>query len=166
VPLNFFDDACKSESDEAFFGLCDDPKANTEPAYIDEDEREKWIAEVSNPARKNVSFHAIDNCIPLYREDGKMEKRCDGMLSYDKKLIFLELKDRGKGLWMKEARIQLTVTFNAFLLHHEKHSFSSLCAYIGKKQRPHYNTAGSEQIQRFKDETGLILRVQNKIQIC
>ncbi len=93
MPINFFDLHCKFTSTKRKFGLCDESAS----AYIDEEARnknDKWIAEIRNPNEIQVDFYAIDNCIEIKKANGDMESRCDGMLYYNKTLIFVELKNR------------------------------------------------------------------------
>ena len=120
MPVDFFKESCKSTSRKKEFGLCDDPLPVTKRAYIDEDDPIKWIGIVNNTMKKQGDIYAIDHCIDIFKLDGNMESRCDGMLHHDNKLIFVELKARKK--------------------------------------------KGS-QLQKFKDETGIILKAQQNITI-
>lgn len=113
MPINFFQAHCKSSSNKKIFGVCDD--VPNSPAYIDETTSLKWIAIVSNAKEKEIEFYAIDNCLDIRRPNGDMESRCDGVLTDDKKLIFVELKERESGQWFKKGREQLTTTLNIFL---------------------------------------------------
>ena len=96
MPINFFENTCKTVSSQLYFGLCDDPPPTTRLAYIKEAKNEPsdWIATVLNEAEKDVIFYAIDHCIALFRSNGDPESRCDGMLQCESKLAFVELKDR------------------------------------------------------------------------
>jgi hypothetical protein len=71
---------CQTQSDKKIFGLCDDPSPAKNPAYIEETDGSRWIAVVENDYRYSAIFTAIDNCIEIKSFDGRMEKRCDGML--------------------------------------------------------------------------------------
>lgn len=86
---------CQTRSNRRIFGLCDNPSPAKDPAYIDETDGSKWIAVVENEERFPTEFTAIDNCIDIKHSDGKMEKRCDGVLTYNATIIFVELKQRG-----------------------------------------------------------------------
>lgn len=88
MQIDFFFQPCKSGSSSAKFGLCDDPDPAKNPAYIDEADSTKWIATVDNPNLKVAEFYAIDNCLNILDEAGAMQSRCDGMLSYENKVIF------------------------------------------------------------------------------
>ncbi len=80
MSINFSQAKCQGTTDKKLFGLCDDPLPSKNPAYIDEKDGSKWIAVVVNEDRHKVIFTAIDHCIEIKREDGKMAKRCDGVL--------------------------------------------------------------------------------------
>ena len=95
MEIDFLNSQCQSVSNKKLFGLCDE-QDNEEPAYLDERNGDKWIAVVENEELKEVHFIAIDNCIDIWRDKEKkeMDNRCDGMLWYDKAVVFVELKER------------------------------------------------------------------------
>jgi hypothetical protein len=167
MPINFFEEACKTSSSLLYFGLCDDPPPATSPAYIKEEEVEpkNWIATVFNGAEKEVAFYAIDHCIEILRPNGDLESRCDGLIHFENKLKFVELKDRASSGWLKKGREQLTTTINIFSANHSINAYDEVEAYVSNKQKPLANTGNSVQIQQFKDDTTLILRVQSDISI-
>ena len=97
MSVNFFTQGQKTSSDKELFGLCDDSIGrNKKPAYIDESDSDKWIAEVHNDNKTDVDFYAIDCCVIWYLPNKDIAKACDGMLSYNNKktIVFVELKDR------------------------------------------------------------------------
>jgi hypothetical protein len=172
-------------SSSEIFGLCDDQPPSISPAYINETHPAKWIGIVNNHGRRNIDFYPIDHCIPLFRPKVARQKnrvirkaaqtivnlfrlkepdnRCDGMLLCNKELIFVELKERGTSGWLNDGRIQLTVTINHFRKNHDISDYNKIEAYVCNKLRPFANMGNANQIQRFKDETGLILNVQQGI---
>lgn len=85
MSVNFFEATCRKTASDIKFGLCDDD--NTEPAFIDTDHEDDWIATVINSSAKVVSFTAIDNCIEILRDNGDMDSRCDVMLNYRKQFV-------------------------------------------------------------------------------
>ncbi|MDR1938346.1 MAG: hypothetical protein LBQ73_07600 [Tannerellaceae bacterium] len=152
-------------SNKALFGLCDDPP----PAYIDEANPSQWIAEVSNKNTYPVDFIAIDNCdeFDFRREDGTKDKRCDGVLTYDATLIFVELKQRkGKkegNKWIREGEEQLRSTINYFEKTPEAKNYTTKKAYIANSKHPEFNRGRQEKLNNFLKETGYVLRIENKI---
>jgi len=165
MPIIFFDPNCKTESKINRFGLCDDPPPNTNPAYIDENNSSKWIAIVNNPNQRTAEFYAIDNCVPILRPNGEMESRCDGLLLYLNNLIFIELKSREGGQWLKKGREQLTTTVNIFKSQNNINNYSRVEAYVCNSRRPLAHHGQMENIQRFKDDTGLTLNGTNIIDL-
>jgi len=165
MAINFFDLTGKTSSSAVTFGLCDDPSPAANPAYIDETDTNKWIGEVSNPTLKNADFYAIDHCVEILRPNGEQESRCDGMLHYDNTLTFVELKDRTFRGWLGKACDQLTITVGVFHANHDITAYDQVDAYVCNKQRPFFKSGFSNVIQRFKDDTGLILTVQKEIAI-
>lgn len=165
MSINFFEASCKTESNTNEFGLCDDPPPAENPAYINEDDFSKWIAIVDNPDNKDVDFYAIDHCVEILREDGTKENRCDGILHYDNNLTFVELKDRTGSGWLGKGRKQLTTTIEAFSKTHDINNYTKVEAYISNNLRPRSNSNYIIDIQKFKDATGLILNIEQKISI-
>jgi len=163
MSVNFFKEDCKTESDNEEFGICDDPPPAIEPAYIDENNRSKWIAIVKNTQKRTVKFYAIDHCVPIYKEDGNMESRCDGMLLYSKTLVFIELKERKKGQWFKIGREQLTTTINIFKSENDLNTYEKIEAYVCNSLRPLVHMGQFSNIQKFNDDTGLLLKSTNVI---
>src|SRR4051812_22727641 len=92
MKVNFSRAECQDNSDKKLFGLCDSQIG--ERAYLDESDGSKWIAVVINEDKYGTTFTAIDNCIETKRDDGEIDKRCDGFLSYNSTVIFVELKER------------------------------------------------------------------------
>ncbi len=165
MPVNFFKEECKTESNNQEFGICDDPPPATDPAYIDENNRSKWVAIVKNLQKREVEFYAIDHCVPIFKEDGNMESRCDGMLLYSNNLIFIELKERKKGQWFKKGREQLTITIKRFKSGNDLTSYNKIEAYVCNSLKPLANTGQFENIQKFKDDTGLILKSARSVKL-
>ena len=158
MSVNFFKEECKTESDNEEFGICDKPPPATEPAYIDENDSSQWIAIVKNSQRRTAEFYAVDHCIAIYKEDGNMDSRCDGMLLYSNNLIFIELKERKKGQWFKKGREQLTATIKRFKAENDLTDYDKIEAYVCNSLKPLANTGQMENIQKFKDDTGLIFK--------
>jgi Rps23 Pro-64 3,4-dihydroxylase Tpa1-like proline 4-hydroxylase len=140
------------------------------PAYIDinvSNEETKWIAIVENNDEIEVIFTAIDNCIKINRKDGKMNSRCDGMIIYQNHIIFVELKERSyrNSVWIEEAEQQLKNIIYLFLENNNIANYQSKKAYIANRKKPDYQFSRKEIMQKFRNETGFILLIQNIIKI-
>ena len=59
MPIDFFENKCKSTSNKIEFGLCDDPPPAENPAYIDENDVSKWIGIVKNNTNKVKQIYKI-----------------------------------------------------------------------------------------------------------
>jgi len=161
-----FDQAkCQTHSDKKTFGLCDDPNPAQNPAYIDETDGSKWIAVVENEYRYTATFTAIDNCIEINRPDGKMDKRCDGMLAYNSTVIFVELKQRDTmgRTWVKDAEQQLKATIHHFGKTEQSETFIKKKAYISNSEHPIFKASQSGRMENFYGDTGYILRIEARI---
>ena len=165
MPIDYFVNSCKTSSKETRFGLCDDPPPASSPAYINENDAVKWIGIVNNKEQKEVHFNAIDNCIDIKKSDHKMDSRCDGILSYENNLIFVELKERKSKKWLKKGREQLTNTINRFKKETNVSTFSSIKGCVCNSLRPSAHVGQAVNIQKFKDDTGYILHGKREIDI-
>ncbi len=78
---------------------------------------------------------------------------------------FAELKDRAYRGWISRGSKQVSITISKFKENHNINDFDKVEAYICNKQKPIAITAAITTIQKFKDETGITLRVGRKIRI-
>ncbi|WP_311325580.1 hypothetical protein [Capnocytophaga sputigena] len=170
MEIDFFKSQCQSVSNKKRFGLCDE-QDNKEPAYLDEQNEDKWIAVVENEELKEVHFIAIDYCIDIWRDKEKkeMDNRCDGMLWYDKAVIFVELKERvskkNTNAWVKAGEKQLKRTIEYFEKTEQSNNFREKRAYIANKAHPIFKESQLQRMKSFKQETGYTLRIENRIKI-
>ena len=167
MSINFFDANCQSQTNQPKFGLCDDPPPSKDAAYIDTDDCSKWIAIVENNQELEVIFTAIDNCIEIIISNGEKENRCDGMLTYDNHLIFVELKERKSenSKWVGKGEEQLKNTISVFIANHDLAIYKSKKAYIANNKKPNFQSSQSERMARFEAETGFRLIIQNTIKV-
>jgi len=149
--------ACGTQTNNSTFGICDDPPPLKEPAYIQEFRPIDWIAEVTNISEKRVVFKAIDNCVPVYRPNGELESRCDGLLVCENEIIFIELKDRNSARWLSKGRDQITVTVENFIKNHNQNDYNWKVAYVCNKQRPFAASGINTEMEKFKNDTALLL---------
>ncbi|MCX3263717.1 hypothetical protein [Pedobacter agri] len=166
MSVDFFRAECVGKSGKRVFGICDDPPPPHLPAYLDETHGEKWIAVVHNNRAIEVTFIAIDHCIdfPLL-PDGKQGKKCDGMLTYEDVVIFVELKDssQGAGAWADPA--QLTATILEFEKQEEAKQLAVKIAHLVNKQKPVFDRGQQGKISQFQLDTGYVLRLNAHIDI-
>jgi hypothetical protein len=167
MSVEFDEPGCQTLSDRKKFGLCDDPTPAHNPAYIDEKDGSKWIAVVENEYGYSVTFTAIDNCIEIMRPDRTMEKRCDGMLTYNSAVIFVELKQRGArgNAWVVDAESQLRATIREFEKTERFKNFDSKKAYISNSEHPRFRASQAGRMERFFDDTGYIIRIEARIKL-
>jgi len=156
---------CQTQSDKKIFGLCDDPSPAKNPAYIEETDGSRWIAVVENDYRYSTIFTAIDNCIEIKSFDGRMEKRCDGMLTYNSTVIFVELKQRGaKGnTWVEDAVPQLINTIAHFEKTELSEKYNQKKAYISNSEHPKFKASQMRRMEKFYTDTGYVLRIEARI---
>jgi len=167
MKIEFFNNISETSSQKKKFGLCDKQPPVKEPAYIDEKNGSDWIAIVLNDDGKSINFNAIDNCVEIKRADGKDSKRCDGVLSFETTVIFVELKQRiSKGnSWIKDAEEQLRETISNFEKQEEAENFEFKKAYIANSEFPKFRSSQINRMDRFYKETDYILRIENRIQL-
>jgi len=166
TPFSFFNSLKQYTSDKQTFGLCDKEPPPHLPAYLDEDNGKEWIAVIANFYQNSVRFVALDNCISLLRTDGKQDKCCDGMLLYNSTIIFVELTTRTDDpQWRKEKHKQLYATIKHFENTKDASTYKTKKAYIANSSRPKFKASYGTQANRFLNETGYVLRIQNRIEI-
>ncbi|MBD1214916.1 MAG: hypothetical protein H9534_19790 [Dolichospermum circinale Clear-D4] len=167
MSINFFDTNCQSQTNQPKFGLCDDPPPSENPAYININDSRKWIAIVENNQEINLIFTAIDKCIQILRSDGKMDNRCDGMLTYNNNIIFVELKERKytNSVWIDDGENQLRKIISVFINNHDLQIFKSKKAYIANSKKPQFQYSHKERMQKFRNDTGFTLIIQNTIKV-
>ena len=167
MSINFFDTNCQSQTNQPKFGLCDDPPPSENPAYININDSRKWIAIVENNQEINLIFTAIDKCIQILRSDGKMDNRCDGMLTYNNNIIFVELKERKytNSVWIDDGENQLRKIISVFINNHDLQIFKSKKAYIANSKKPQFQYSHKERMQKFRNNTGFTLSIQNTIKV-
>lgn len=165
MSFNFSGEKCQGKTNKKLFGLCDAPPPAKTPAYLDEKNGGQWIAVVANEDRYEVTFTAIDHCINTVKEDGKMAQRCDGMLTYNSTVTFIELKER-KGLgakWVKDAEKQLRTSIDYFEDTDDAEEYTVKKAYIANSEHPKFKESQIRRMEQFFVDTGYVLRIQNRI---
>lgn len=157
---------CRDHSNRKLFGICDDPPPATTRAYIDEANGARWIAIVENEYTYDVLFTAIDHCIEVPpRLDGRPSKRCDGMLTYNDTVIFVELKERAQfgADWIRDAEKQLKTTIAHFEATDLSEDFTDKKAYAANSEHPKSKQGYSVRLEKFFEDTGYVLRIENRI---
>jgi hypothetical protein len=162
MAVNFNKAVCIENTSANIFGICDAPPPATNPAYLDFADSDSWIAWVENDLGKTVTFTAIDHCIDILPANAE---RCDGMLSYDSTLVFVELKDRDSGRWLGKAKDQLLSTINIFKHEVGLNGMNRYYAFVSNKQRPYFYAANASLAEEFEVNTGFVLQVEQVIKI-
>ena len=168
MPIDFFLQGQKCTSDKELFGICDDTVGrDKKPAYLDDSDPDKWIAIVHNQSNKSIDFFAIDCCVLWYLDNGDIANACDGMVAYNDNhnIVFVELKDRNPQYkqWKIKAEKQLKSTIECFKSNHNTDGVM-IRAYVCNKQAL-FDEGVEEYLEKFKDETGITLRVFREIEI-
>lgn len=154
--INFFDYNTGPHTYKEF-GLCDD--RNQTPVYIDQDNRDKWIANINNSQQVQLFLIPVDNKIDF---PGWL-KKCDAIIYSDKTILFIELKDQ-RTSWLQNAIEQLQDTISVFNNNHDISVFINRKAYACNKAHPNYNCSNKETIQNFYNRNRIVLRTTTKIQ--
>ncbi len=162
MAIDFSKPSCVTQTNEKVFGICGDPPPASKPAYLDFADDGKWIGWMENDAAKEITFTAIDHCIEIIDTEGE---RCDGMLSYDSTLVFIELKDRDSGWWLGKSKDQVENTIRLYKRDVGLGNYNRFYAQIVNKQRPYFANMTKTLAQEFEDNTGFILRVDPFITI-
>lgn len=154
---------CQDVTQATYFGICDDKPHQR--AYIDTTESGKWMAVIKNYTRQEVTFTALDNCIEIHKSNGKMESRCEGAITYNDTIIFVEIKER-KGdakTWAKDADKQLRNTISSIEAKINLDGFSIKRAAITNRLQKGSKEKHTVRMKKFQEDTGYVLRVDNRI---
>lgn len=156
---------CQDVTTAQKFGLCDD--LPHQRAYIDEFDGQKWIAVVYNYFGREIVFTALDNCIEFNKPSGKGESRCEGMLTYEDTIIFVEIKERtgDADTWAKKADDQLRNSIKIVQAKVKLSAFLIKKVYICNRHRRNVNESHAVRAKKFQQDTGYILRVETRINI-
>jgi len=156
--MDFFDTDCQeSVINESLFGLCDDESGLK--AYTNTDDQTKWIATVKNDNNKDLIFTAIDKCV-IKDEEEPERGRCDGMLTFDDHIYFVELKDERKN-WLTGAMNQLDSTVQFFIEYHDisiyKHKKVFVCNKRKRRKRFYesYNELNRHFFTKYRVRVGI-----------
>ena len=163
MSINFFEAKCQDYSNRKLFGLRDDILGQR--ARIDENNGATWIAVVVNEYLYNVTFTAVDNCIETRRRNGKMDKRCEGFLTFGSSIIFVELKKRGSlgNDWVLESEKQLKTTIDYFKASNDLEDYEDKDAYISNSEHPKIKESQRRRMEQFLSDTGFVLHIMNRI---
>jgi len=156
---------CQDETDLGLFGICDDKPHQR--AYIDNSDGQKWTAVISNKFNRKIVFTALDNSIEFNKANGKSESRCEGILTYEETIIFIEIKERtgDAKTWARKADTQLRNSISIVLAKVDLDIFTNKKAYICNRHQKNLNESHAVRTKKFQNETGFILRVDKRINI-
>jgi hypothetical protein len=157
------DKNCQSQSSAQEFGICDIQDGSA--AYIDEENENDWICICNNPDNIQCTFTAIDNCIDVFKEDGNMERRCDGVLNYSNNIIFIELKSVRTGGWIKDGVEQLEITVERYFSDKNIRDYGKKRAVLANSKRPFFHYGQQSRMEDFRMKTGVRLIINSKILI-
>ena len=159
MSVNFQVAACQEALNNSLFGLCDDK--NGQKAYTNANNPESWIATVKNDRNKELVFTAIDKCI-IRDNDYAGRGRCDGMLTSDDHIYFIELKDQTKS-WITDAIEQLESTIQFFIAGHDINEYKHKKAFACNKQHKHFQEIDIELNLKFFRQYKVRIDVQADI---
>lgn len=157
--LDFQNSDCQDTLCEVLFGLCDDNNGTN--AYTDLDHPENWSATVRNNRRKIVTFTAIDKCI-LHDSDFIGRGRCDGLLTTDEHIYFVELKSQARN-WISDAIDQLESTILFYIADNDISGFKHKKAFACNKKYRRFQEIDNELNIRFFRKYGIRIDVQAEI---
>lgn len=160
--LNFLTNDCRENArTDISFGLCDAQDGNI--AYSDTLHQATWIATVRNNMATSITFTPVDKCI-IKDNEYPGRGRCDGILTSQDHLYFVELKDQARG-WLNQAIEQLESTIDFFKANHEINNFRHKKAFACNRQHGHFYEIDNEVNLRFFQKHGVRLDIQAEILI-
>ncbi|GHT97065.1 hypothetical protein FACS1894142_0650 [Spirochaetia bacterium] len=160
--MNFFDPTFQEPPISVFpFGLCDDEDGQI--AYTDTANKKKWIATVQSEKPLQVIFTAIDKGV-IKDNEYQGRGRCDGMLTTDRHIYFVELKCKSAE-WKADAALQLESTIQLFNDAHpgKIDTYKHKKAYACNKKHPDFKVIDTGLKKRFFEITRVHLDTQAEI---
>lgn len=153
MSVNFSKDECQTKTNKERFGIYD--AEDKSPAIIKIDDESSWNATVINKNSIELLFTAIDNCIDILRDNGEMDSRCDGMLTFKNTIFFVKLKNK-RGSWQSKGLSQIESTIKRMMTEELDfyNSFTKRKAIVAnrKHQFPSFHMSHSEQREYFLQE--------------
>ena len=147
MKIDFFDKKYNpTTTTEPLFYIADEQLE--QPAYVKNVKFDYSVAEVRNRERKSVIFTAIDKNVDIAPSQGR---RCDGMITFDSAIFFIELKDQKEG-WKTAAFEQLKNTIHIFSENHNVLDFGKKRAYACNIRHPRFQKFAHEDIAKFRKE--------------
>jgi len=162
MSLNFYDEQCRTVTNEVKFGICDGE--NDQKAFVVLDNQAEWICTVVNNRAAEVAFSAIDYCVVILREDGNQERSCDAMLTYEDNIVFIELKEKGKS-WMADGIKQIQKTLPYFTANHDLSVYRHKRAFVTNRRHPDFHVLDTETKRWFWDKYRIRINAQAEIVI-
>lgn len=160
MSLNFFKNDCQYPPiSQTSFGLCDNEDRSK--AFPDIENPNTWIAEVKNENSLQVVFTAIDKCI-LHDNEFVGTGRCDGMLTTERHLYLVELKNQRED-WQVDAKNQLLSTIDLLLENHNISKYKLKKAFACNKRRKRFVYTDNEENLALFRRTGFRIDVQAEI---
>ena len=178
---------CLQAIPNSTFGISDVDGGNNLPAKIgavNPDPATDFI--VVNNSNTEVSFKAVDWCVPIYRtgtynldDDARviaqfssdyigvdLIKRCEGFLQFNDSIVFIEIKNRpgGRG-WLKDAREKFEETILSFREHHPNFANQIEKPILCNPSFPGSHQNETVQKKILKEKIGLEFIRQNSITI-
>lgn len=163
--IDFFIAKCQIENiRDNEFGICDDKdEAEKTPAYVDMTQPDKWVAVVKNQTNKSINFTAVDNCIEMERSDGRMDFRCDAMLTNEDHIVFVELKEQLADWITHAVDEQLQTTIDNFKANHDISKYKHKRAFVCNKRHPNFWVAYKDRMASFYQRNGVRLNLVKEI---
>jgi hypothetical protein len=148
--VNFFDtEHQESPTSDSFFGVCDDQ--NGQKSYTDRSDKSKWIATVINEKPFQLVFTVIDKGV-IKDDELPGRERCEGMLTSNEHIYFLELKVQRSG-GIAKAKCQLESTIDIFNEVHpgKLETYTHRKAFVCNKRHPKFHVINNEEQKAFFD---------------
>ena len=154
---------CKSATHATRFGISDRNAHNRHPAFLDTEDENIWDIVIENPVGKYVVFKAVDFCVDIFRSENQLIKRCEGFLFFEKKILFIELKNARTGRWLIDSREKFQETILKFRENYPENEYEILEPIVSNKL--FFNTHQNEMIQKriLKDSIGMEFHVRKSV---
>ena len=170
----------------ATFGISDVEGGQNIPAKITSSPNPETDFIVNNNSGVEVFFKAVDWCVPICRtgtydlredernpelfssddvENGDPIKRCEGFIQYNNSIVFIEIKNKTRGSWLKDSREKFEETILSYREHHSTETITIEKPIACNPSYKGLHQNEMEQQRILKDKIGVHFRKQDSISI-
>lgn len=147
---------CRSTTNASSFGIIDEISEPEDPAFLQDYRPDEWHITVKRNSQSNypVTFNAIDKCLEFPQTDNPNieNSRCEGILYFDDRIYFLEIKNDNGSHYTEQAKRQLSRSIHVFSNNHDLSIYHKRIAVIANIEKPRAPEIALTEKEKFFDD--------------